>query len=205
MSDDRLRELERAYQAGASSGGDDVAYLHELLRAGEATRTECMLAFRIARMEFVLENRLPLIPVAFDLEDPRVAVPILRVLKGPVPTLVSPPPGPMPSTGAIRDVVTGVLIERGLIRNPLEALPAGIVLTNPPRRCRDDRHLGPVDYDGGMPTCESCGALLTVVPIGGGHPPAIRTATVGEVEAVFPTQHADEPDYERVLDTPPGT
>lgn len=182
MSDERLRALERNYQAGDASNDDCVAYLRELLRTGKVTQNECVLAFRLARLEFVLENRIPLIPVAFDVEDSRVAVPVLRVLYGPAPSIFPQALSP----GAVGDIVRSILMEEGLIPNPLNVLVPQGVRVLPQTHCQPGRHLGPINYDGTTPVCERCNQAPWPAERVSGchmglHDGPMETTTAGEV------------------------
>jgi hypothetical protein len=168
VSDERLRELERIWASSDATPEVAAAYLHELLRAGEVTRTECALAWRISRLEGQANGSIERGQTRFDPSRPTMAEAILSVLFGNDPPLAAPPPGPMASTGAIGDVVRSVLMDEGVIQNPLAPGPPGFMpVMNPPqRRCRPTRHLGPVDYDQGDPVCERCGSVLAYAPRG---------------------------------------
>jgi hypothetical protein len=169
VSDEKLRELERAWTS-EPSGDTAVAYLAELLRSGEVRQLEARLAWRVARLEWSragVPRRASwmseeVLSAPFDPSDPGTAVMVLGVL------LAETGPNLQSRVAAIQDVVRGVLMDEGVIQNPLDApVPPGVrVLMNPPARCNERRHLGPIDYDGTHPRCGRCGHLVTHGPNG---------------------------------------
>ncbi len=103
MSDAKLRELEMEWKAEAGNfaheGGIAVAYLAELLRAGEVRHLDCVLAWRQGRAEDLLQARTASQPFEgavllvshdrFDPEDPVMAATVLMVLFGDDPVLTT--------------------------------------------------------------------------------------------------------------------
>lgn len=56
MTDSRLQDLKRAWEQHAATDEGTVAYLAELLRAGLVTHNECVLAWRLHRVETVVAS-----------------------------------------------------------------------------------------------------------------------------------------------------
>ena len=176
MSDDKLRELERAWVDTIDPPGEvAVAYLAELVRTGRVTNLECVLAWRICRLESMFHEGRPMggLERPFNPSSAHHARSALEVLFGRAPVLSvehsveqSLAPAPQPSHGAIRDVMRSILLQEGAISNPLEAslTLSASGQTTPPTppslfqpHCALGMHLGPLDYDYDPPRCERCG------------------------------------------------
>jgi hypothetical protein len=136
VSDKKLRELEREWQACAGDFAHEssvsVTYLAELLRVGEVRLNEATLAWRQYRVEAVLKGdraaiismgsggRVGGIERAFNPESPHHACAALWVLFGRAPVLSTGDlrgpqgePGESISMEFILDSIRGILAEGG--------------------------------------------------------------------------------------------
>lgn len=87
--DHGLRDLEKEWRKGNGLQGS-VAYLMALLRIGYVTRIECLLAWRICRLEWIAQGSngdYVSSGTSFDPENPSMANDVLRVLFGEDPPI----------------------------------------------------------------------------------------------------------------------
>jgi hypothetical protein len=163
VSDERLRELERAW-ATEASGENAVAYLGELLRSGEVRQLEARLAWRVARLEWNrggVPRRMSwvneeVLSAPFDPGEPGTAVMVLNVLLPDTgPELRRPT-----SAGAIHDIALSVYNEHAG-REPLAGFRGPQYPFN--RSCSPTRHLGPIDLEAEPAACTRCAVPVMLV------------------------------------------